>query len=544
MASLKFIINLQTGVHRLENNYSKGMVAGYYRLSVEDGSLEIESNSISSQRLLVKKYIASHKEFEGYGFCEFYDDGYSGTTMDRPGIQKLLAGIKDNKIQCVIVKDISRFSRDYIELGTYMEQVFPFMQVRFIAITDHYDSNNPAGSVGVGMDIAFKSLLSDFYCKDVSDKVKSSLEARKKQGKYATGSVPFGYMKNKDNPQELLIVQEEAEVIKRIFSLSLEGNNLTKICKILNDGGVKTPLEYKNARKKQDRKELMQGHKYWQPAVARTILTNETYTGSMVYNKSEQAGVGQKKKILKPRSEWKVFPGHHAAIIDRETFDRVQGKFFHRKETGRTPFSYPLKGKVYCAYCNRCLRVTKLSGGRLSLYCANRKLKSGSQCIQEPIRNDWLESVVLKEIQLQLGKLKNLDIIMKETSTGCKGINVKEKTLLEKLEQDTGKLIQEKADNLEEYHKGLITKEELLARRDRITGQIVEIKKQQKELEEKVCQGMEELQDKEKKQKEYSKWSAYYGLDVLSRKMAEAFISKVVIDNQKNISIFWMFSRE
>ena len=118
------------------------------------------------------------------------------------------------------------------------------------------------------------------------------------------------------------------------------------------------------------------------------------------------------------------------------------------------------------------------------------------------------------------------------------------KTLLEKLEQDTGKLIQEKADNLEEYHKGLITKEELLARRDRITGQIVEIKKQQKELEEKVCQGMEELQDKDTKQKEYSKWSAYYGLDVLSREMAEAFISKVVIDNQKNISIFWMFSRE
>lgn len=544
MALLKFIINLQMGVHRLENNYSKGMVAGYYRLSVEDGSLEMESSSISSQRLLVKKYIASHKEFEGYGFCEFYDDGYSGTTMDRPGIQKLLAGIKDNKIQCVIVKDISRFSRDYIELGTYMEQVFPFMQVRFIAITDNYDSNNYPGSASVGMDIAFKSLLSDFYCKDVSDKVKSSLKVRKKQGKYATGSVPFGYMKNKDNPQELLIVQEEAEVIKRIFSLSLNGNNLTEICKILNDGGVKTPLEYKNARKKQDRKELMQGHKYWQPAVVRTILTNETYTGSMVYNKSERAGVGQKKKILKPRSEWKVFPGHHAAVIDRETFDKIQEKFFHRKEKGRIPFSYPLKGKVYCAYCNRCLGAAKLSGGRLSLYCANRKLKSGSQCIQEYIRNEWLESVVLKEIQLQLERLGVWDIIIKESKTGYKGIKAKEKTLLEKLEQDEGKFMQEKADNLEKYHKGLITKEELLERRDIITRQIEEIKTQKKELEEKICHSMEELQDKEKKQKEYSKWSAYYGFDVLSREMAEAFISKVVIDNQKNISIFWTFSRE
>lgn len=341
MALLKFIINLQTGVYRLENNYSiinntiwqppsqeKRMIAGYYRLSVEDGSTEMESNSILSQRILVKKYIVSHKEFAGYGFCEFYDDGYSGTTMERPGIQKLLAEIRDNKIQCVIVKDISRFSRDYIELGTYMEQIFPFMQVRFIAITDHYDSNENNGYRGsISIDTAFKSLLSDFYCKDISEKVKSSLEARKKQGKYATGSVPFGYMKNKDNPQELLVVQEEAEIIKRIYFLSLAGNNLIEICKTLNDEGIKTPLEYKNIRKKQNRKELLQEHKYWLPATVRTILTNETYTGSMVYNKSEQAGVGQKKKILKPRSDWKVFKGHHAAIIDKETFEMVQKKF-------------------------------------------------------------------------------------------------------------------------------------------------------------------------------------------------------------------------
>lgn len=518
------------------------MVAGYYRLSVEDGSTETESNSILSQRILVKKYIAAHKEFEGYGFCEFYDDGYSGTTMDRPGIQKLFAGIKDNKIQCVIVKDISRFSRDYIELGTYMEHVFPFMQVRFIAVTDHYDSNENNGYRGsVGMDTAFKSLLSDFYCKDVSEKVKRSLEARKKQGKYATGSVPFGYMKNKDNPQELLVVQEEAEVIKRIYSLSLAGNNLTEICKALNDEGVKTPLEYKNLRKKQDRKELLQEHKYWQQTTVRTILTNETYTGSMVYNKSKQAGAGQKKKILKPRSEWKVFPKHHTAIIDKETFNIVQKKFFHRKETERIHFSYPLKGRIYCAGCNRCLRATRLSGGGLSLYCANSKLRSNNQCIQKTVGNEWIENVVLKEIQLQMGKLADKDIIMKETSEVCKSIKVKKQALLAKLKQDTEKLVYEKADNLERYHKGLITKEELLKRRDNITKQSKEIKQQQKELEKRICSCIEEVQNK---QNGYGKLPVYYGLDVLSREMTEAFIDKIIVYNQKNIDIFWTFSRE
>ncbi len=538
MALLKFITNLQMEVYRLQNNYSKGIVAGYYRLSVEDDGIDTESNSILSQRTLVQKYITDHKEFAEYGFCEFYDDGYSGTTMDRPGMQELLAGIENNIIQCVIVKDISRFSRDYIELGTYMEHIFPFMRVRFIAITDHYDSNDYIGTVGI--DIAFKSLLSDFYCKDVSDKVKSSLEARKKQGKYATGSVSFGYMKNKDNPQELLVVQEEAEVIKYIFSLSIAGNNLIEICKTLNDEGVKTPLEYKNSRKKQYRKELEQKHKYWQPSVVRTILTNETYTGSMVYNKTKQAGVGSKKKILKPRSEWKVFPRHHTAIIDKETFDRVQDKFLHNKEKGRIPFLHPLKGKVYCAYCNRCLRVAKLSKGRLSLYCANRKLESGGQCIQESIRNEWLKSVILKEIQLQLGQLVDMDIIMKETEAGYKSIKIKEKILLAKLEHGAEKCIQEKAYNLEKYHKGIITKEELFERRYRIMEQIEEIRKKQEELEERLCGCIEEVQNK---QKGYKKLSVYYGFDALSTEMIEAFISRIVVDNQKNIDIFWTFSQ-
>lgn len=229
-------------------------IAGYYRLSREDNEKD-ESNSIKNQRLFVKKYISQDTELCQYVYYEFSDDGYSGTTMNRPKMQEMLKQIKNNEIQIVVVKDISRFSRDYISLGTYMEQIFPFMGIRFIAITDGYDSKNYIGRT-VDMDIAFKNLLADFYCKDVSAKVKSALETRRRQGKYSTALVPFGYAKDENDPYKLVVVPEEAQIIKQIFQLFASGNNLTQICKNFNEKGVMTPLEYKNFRKKENRKEL------------------------------------------------------------------------------------------------------------------------------------------------------------------------------------------------------------------------------------------------------------------------------------------------
>lgn len=310
-------------------------IAGYYRLSREDEDIKDESNSITNQRLLIKKYVSQDAELSQCEYCEFYDDGYSGTTMNRPGMKEMLEQIRSQKIQAVMVKDISRFSRDYIELGTYMEQIFPFMGIRFIAITDRYDSKDSAGCT-VGMDIAFKSLLADFYCKDISVKVKSALAAKRKQGKYSTGLVPFGYEKDEADPYKLVVVPKEAEVIRYIFQLSVSGNNLTQICRKLNDEGVMTPLEYKNLRKKQKRKELQCSTKLWQAGTVRTILTNESYIGNMVYEKTEQTAVGYGKKTVKPKDEWKVFKNHHEPIVEQEIFNAVQKKYDKKRVAGKS----------------------------------------------------------------------------------------------------------------------------------------------------------------------------------------------------------------
>lgn len=518
----------------------KSKIAGYYRLSIEDDDIKVESNSITNQRLLIKRYIAEHPVFSDCEYCEFYDDGISGTTMNRPGMQAMLEQIRQNEIKCVIVKDLSRFSRDYIELGTYMEQIFPFMGIRFISIAEHYDSQNYIGKTA-DIDIGFQSLLADFYCKDISEKVRSSVMAKKNQGKYATGNTPFGYMKSKNHPNELLIVQEEAEVIRHIFELSLSGRNMTEICRVLNDEKILTPLEYKNLRKKQNRKELQQERKYWQQGTVRTILTNESYVGSMVYNKSVQAEVGGSRTILKPREEWKVFENHHPAIISRKVFDEVQEKYFHKKVASRKPILYALKGKVYCAYCRRRLRIMKLAGGKLFYYCSNQKLNSDNECVSESISNEVLERIVLKEIKMQIAGLADLERVRAVVSEKQRKVIKSTGREAAVVKTEISELMESKAGLLEAYHAGACTRDQYMECRKQLGQQISDRRKRLEELE-KQKDDCDNLLNKDTQG--YEEFLQYAGFETVTKEMADVFIKRIDISRDKMIDIHWTFNKE
>ncbi len=518
----------------------KSKIAGYYRLSIEDDDIRVESNSITNQRLLIKRYIAEHPIFADYEYCEFYDDGISGTTMNRPGMQAMLEQIRQNEIRCVMVKDLSRFSRDYIELGTYMEQIFPFMGIRFISIAEHYDSQDYIGRTA-DIDIGFQSLLADFYCKDISEKVKSSVIAKKNQGKYAAGSTPFGYKKNKGDPNKLLIVQEEADVIRHIFALSLSGKNLTQICRVLNDQKILTPLEFKNLRKRQNRKELQQERKYWQQGTVRNILTNESYVGNMVYNKSVQAEVGGSRTIVKQREEWKVFENHHPAIISREMFDEVQMKYFRRKAVDRKPIPYALKGKVYCGYCGRRLKIMKLAGGKLFYYCPNQKLNSDNECVSESISNEVLERIVLKEIRVQIAGLADLKWARDAVSEKQRKIMKKTGRAAADIETEISELTERKADLLGAYHAGTYTREQYMEGRKQLDQQISDRRKQLEESEKQLdaCGNLLKADTRD-----YEEFLQYAGFEVVTKEMADVFIDRIDIGREKAIDIHWMFSKE
>lgn len=518
---------------------SERVIAGYYRLSMEEDDFKVESNSITNQRLLIKRYLIEHSELSCYEYCEFYDDGVSGTTMHRPGMQAMLEKIKQNEINCVIVKDLSRFSRDYIELGTYMEQIFPFMGIRFISIAEHYDSQDYIGKTA-DIEIAFQSLLADFYCKDISEKVRSSLIAKKNQGCYATGNTPFGYQKNKNNRKELLIVPEEAEVIRHIFELSLSGQSLTQICQILNDEKVPTPLEYINQRKKQNRKELQQEHKYWQPQTVRTILTNESYLGNMVYHKSVQAEVGKSRTVLKPREEWNVWENHHAAIIDKEVFDEVQKKFNNKKAAARKPVPYALKGKVYCGYCRRRLKLVKLAGGGLSYYCPNRTLNRNNECLSGSVGNALLEKIVLDEMKAQITKLADLACVRKKVTEEQRTLIRKTDQERKRVEAGIAKLTESKAGLLESYHAGTYTREQYMAYRRQLDQQISEKRMQQQKLK-KQSETCDKLLCADAG--DYESLLQYAGFETLAKKMPAVFIEKIEISNGKAIDIYWKFNQ-
>lgn len=203
-------------------------IAMYLRLSKEDDWNAQESNSISYQRLLLRGYI--ERNFENYEILEFVDDGYSGTSMDRPAMQELLAAARQKKVDCIIVKDFSRFARDYVETGFYVEQIFPFLGIRFISVNDHYDSEAVTKKT-IGMNLAFKTLVNDLYSKDLSVKVTSSLHSKKERGIYCSGNCPFGYRKKAEDRNQVEIVEEEAAVVREIFRLTLEGYTSVDIAK-------------------------------------------------------------------------------------------------------------------------------------------------------------------------------------------------------------------------------------------------------------------------------------------------------------------------
>lgn len=312
---------------------NKMKIAIYLRLSKEDEWIAQESNSISCQRLLLKGYI--ERNFENYEIMEFVDDGYSGTSMDRPGMKEMLTCVRQKKINCIIVKDFSRFSRDYVETGSYVEQIFPFMGVRFISVNDHYDSEDSHQKT-IGMNLAFKTLVNDLYSKDLSVKVKSALTSKKERGIYCSGNCPFGYRKKADDRNQVEVVEEEAEVVREIFRLTLEGYTSMEIAKKFNQESIKTPVEYLIARGATHRKPV--GKEFsWQHSVICNILKNDFYVGDVVYGKYEKDSVGGKKH-LKPRSEWKITYKHHEPIIEREIFEAVRetrsGGYFYKKDKG------------------------------------------------------------------------------------------------------------------------------------------------------------------------------------------------------------------
>lgn len=267
----------------------------YERLSKDDPDSE-ESSSIMYQRMIISDFVKNDAELSCFELKEYADDGYSGTNLDRPGMQEILQLVKENKVYGIVVKDLTRFSRDFIDIQKYLERIFPALDVRFISIGDEFDSNDYIGKP-LEMRMKFKSILADYYCKDTSDKIIQQLTSKKSQGKFIAGSTPFGYSKSKEDKHKLVIEPREAEVVRKIFDMALRGYNINKIARRLNEDGVPTPRQFEKMKRNLNL-EPVGGKAFWYGRSVHSILTNEAYIGTMTYNKYRQRAVGSKKKEL------------------------------------------------------------------------------------------------------------------------------------------------------------------------------------------------------------------------------------------------------
>ncbi len=511
-------------------------LALYLRLSLEDEGEKDESNSISNQRKLIYEYIHHDSELSGYETVEFSDDGFSGTNMNRPGMQKLLTEVKANNIRCIIVKDMSRFSRDYIEMGTYLNQIFPFMGIRFIAINDHYDSKEHHGST-IEIDTAFQTLLYDLYSKDVSVKVKASIENKCAKGEYVFGQVPFGYEKSKEIKNAVIVNEKEAEIVRYIFSLAVQGKTSTQIARQLYEENVPAITQMRNSEKKYTDGKVHS----WSVTAIRKILNNRFYLGEMAYGKSVRKSVGSQNGIAVLKEDWKVIRNHHEALISEEIYEQVSS-FRLDYSTKRNREKHPLTGKLYCGGCGYSMVYKPLhEKNRYRRFeCRKHALLQIPDCCTY-MNADLLEETVLmmlnKELMLRGNAMKQNESLSSFQRAGIQSLKKK----LEECRQEQKQIRAEKDNLYEQYALKAISSEEYQKRSNELTERLSSLSVRESDTAGKLSGLESEYQKAEADMKQIIRYSH---IEELTQEVVDTFIRRVYAYKEKRIEIEWNFSMD
>ncbi|MGN1384470.1 MAG: recombinase family protein [Clostridia bacterium] len=381
----------------ISNQKTKSFRVGLYiRLSREDGDKE-ESSSVTNQREILKRYVSEQENF--FIVKEYVDDGWTGTNFDRPKFKEMIADIEAGIIDTVITKDLSRLGRERLGVGHYTEIYFPEHNVRYIALLDNIDTYMDAGMNDMA---PFKGVINDMYVRDISKKIRSSLIERKKAGNFLGVTAPYGYKKDPNNKFHLVINEKEAEVVKRVFRLYLEGNGLTRIAQILTKDGVPVPGESRDIGK--TRKTAL--YSSWKQTTIRRILDNRVYLGELVQFKRRKINYKSKRRITVPEEERYICKGTHEAIIDEEDFNTVQNILKKNKSFKGTKHDYLFKGLLYCAECGARLNITysnyalkKYGEYRYTTICYSYSRLYSDICTRHSNSIPELEEVLIKHIK-------------------------------------------------------------------------------------------------------------------------------------------------
>ena len=522
--------------------------AAYVRLSVEDSG-KPGADTIEGQKNLLLRFIEDDPTLTLYRL--FCDNGRTGTDFQRPEFEKLMDAVKRGEVDCIVVKDLSRFGRNYKETGNYLERIFPFLGVRFIAVNDGFDTLTAQRGAD-GYLVPLKNLINEVYSKDISKKSGSALAAKQKNGDFIGAWAPYGYRKQPDNPRKLEPDETMAPVVRQIFRWRAEGVSVTQIARRLNDSGVPSPSAYLYNTG------VCKTEKYngviWYVQTVKNLLSRQVYIGHMVQGKKRQSFYENRGQYKKPKEEWVVVENTHEPLIDRETFDKVQelaqrrnaeyfetlGRFTHLETTENI-----LKGLICCADCKRPLvRYKNVSHEKKLWYtfiCPTHANDIGS-CPLKNIREDALFPMLLQAIQTQIALAADMEALIRRVNSSPK---YKKQTATLQGKLDTAKKALMRCNGLydslyQNYVDKLMTEQEYMTLKRRYKAEAEEAER----LIDALTRQQSEAAAHTPENPFLATFGSFRGADTLTREMAQALIQRVYVDGDSNIEIVFRYRDE
>ncbi|MEY8392379.1 recombinase family protein [Lachnospiraceae bacterium 45-W7] len=475
----------------------------------------------------------------------YIDNGQTGTDFERPGWERMIEDVKKGRIHCIIVKDLSRFARNYLEAGDYLEKIFPFLGVRFIAVNDRFDS---AGEIFPQKELIteFKNLANDYYSKDISKKVMTAFRAKKQQGQFIGSKAPYGYILENNR---YVIDESAATVVKRIFEMKMQGMSAYKIANILNQEGISSPSRYAGEQGMKKYKDC--SHILWQQEAVSRILYNRAYVGDLVQGKYNHSIYSKEKRGKRKEDAWEIIEGIHPAIIDRETFLKVQEiKERNRKvwkdRQGGAGYENVLEGILVCGICHHAMwRNKDVRNGRARYYffCGSAYGHSQVTCNTSSIVDYKIFNMVLRQIKIQIDLAIEVSSLLEQLKkSDCHlAVHRQKKKEAEQIRDELRRYAYLKTSIYEDMKQGILTKDEYFTAKERYVGKI-------SELETEWNHKQAELNHFEQCMSSENHWLKAFlkfrDAEELTREMAVSLLEKVEIYEDKRIHIKFRFRNE
>lgn len=524
-------------------------VAKYIRLSSADEDIKrgerAESNSVVNQRMLLDNYIECHREFSSCTILEFLDDGRSGTNFDRPGLRSLLEAARRHEIDCIIVKDFSRFARDYIESGRYLEQVFPALGIRFISVNDCYDSYDfPYGTAG-NINNGLLNLINEMYSRDLSQKSKAAKRLYAQRGQCISAYPVYGYLKSPEDKRAWIPDPEAAPVVQRMFGLYLDGKGPGEIARVLNEEGIPTPAQHKRALG--SKRQLWNSERienFWRATTIGKILRDERYTGKLVALKTTLSKLGNihSAKAIE-KDDWIIVSGAFEAIISQEIFDQVQTRIETVRPTRKLG---PMKQRLFsrklkCGHCGAALMRHEIVQG-IYYSCDGRAWNGTDDCKNIRLFETDLIQTVLASIRFHAQLAKKTEHRLNQQEKQIQAAQNRAISAQQRIQKRIAQLETQKAEIYLSYDLGEISQDEYKSRRKKVDAAIMEQKRRLDTLEQdsgSILAGMDAAGCGQ-----INSLKPLSNLRTLDRDMVEELIHSIQVYSGNHIEIAWNFNED